>query len=70
MFGIGGKIVKWHYEIIDGRMIRVIDRFELTEVSIIPERRPTPDATDELLCSRCGVNPAYENGICWDCLDG
>lgn len=70
MFEFGGIIKKWHWEIIDGRRVRVIDRFVPTEVSLIPKRRLTQDAADELVCSRCGVNPAYENGICWDCLDG
>jgi len=31
---------------------------------------PTTVAVDEPICSRCGENVAYENGVCWDCLDG
>ncbi len=32
--------------------------------------RPTTHAPDAPLCSACGLEPAYENGLCWDCLPG
>jgi len=36
----------------------------------MPPCRPTTLAVDEPVCSRCGENVVYENGVCWDCLDG
>jgi hypothetical protein len=30
----------------------------------------TPHAPDAALCSACGLEPAYENGLCWNCLPG
>lgn len=31
---------------------------------------PFNDTGDDELCAWCGLNPAYENSLCWDCLDG
>lgn len=35
--GIGGTASKSHIELIDGKEVRVIDEFVLTEVSFLPE---------------------------------
>lgn len=45
MFEVGGIIKKWHLEIIDGRRVRVIEKFMLTEVFLNHEH-PTPLAVD------------------------
>ena len=33
--GVGGRMIKFHYEIKDGKTIRVIERMEIDEVSIV-----------------------------------
>lgn len=45
---------------------------ELTQI-LEPDRAAEPRneaVKGGALCSRCNEKPAYENGVCWDCLDG
>lgn len=36
----------------------------------LDESGPTPHAPDAPLCSACGLEPVYENDLCWNCLPG
>jgi len=36
----------------------------------MPPCNPTTNAVDFAICTRCRENEVYENGLCWDCLDG
>ncbi len=49
-FGIGGVVEKYHYEIIDGKRVRVIDKFKVHEVSLLP-RKMKMEYTDH--CPNC-----------------
>ena len=78
----GGIILKNRYHspahaLIRLGFVREVDRFPYRPHYFITkkgfaywESLLTPVAVDGLTCSRCGENQPYENGLCWNCLDG
>jgi hypothetical protein len=54
-YEVEGIIKKWHYEMVDGQQIRVVDEAQITQVSLIPDTksRLTPAASDRAESARC-----------------